>query len=693
MAIKSISLKVSLLAVGVLTAVFSIGAYSIISHADHSLEALTQDFEKSTLDAYASRVEIRLSLAAKVPETLAAATEALQVSGITDRAAYDQLLKAGIAHNDNILAAWMGWEPNAFDGKDAAFAGKEGYDASGRFMPYWNRGSGTILREVLVDYDKPGAGDYYLLPKQTGRKIAIEPYPYPVAGKELLITTISMPLKIDGRYAGTIGVDLDLAVISREIQQEKPFGVGSVAVISGGGLLVAYPDPAKIGKPVAQAAPELAETFAAALKSDGMVSGESAGDQGPLRHIARAISADGTQEHWVVMATVPTAVITATADTIRARMLVIGGAIVVMAALLLLVLLQTGVGRPLKAMGRTLATMSGGDYEADVPEAARSDEIGSIGQEVVRLRDGLKAKAEGEARQAIARQQEEATRLQQERDRLAAQFQNQMGALTDHFAQTAHDVASAADQLAGTAEAASGRAVSVSDAAGNAAANVQTVAAGAEELSASIREINAQVARSATIAADAAEEARQTNSTILNLSAAAQSIGAVVGLIRAIAGQTNLLALNATIEAARAGDAGKGFAVVASEVKQLASQTAHATDEISLKIAEIQGATTQTVESIGRIVNTIDTIREVTASIAGAVEEQGAATGEIALNTQRASEATTSVTDHIGSVSQAAQDTGQAAGSLKSLSHGLSDQSGKLQQEVSDFIGYLRAGR
>ncbi|GAB3121039.1 methyl-accepting chemotaxis protein [Novispirillum itersonii subsp. nipponicum] len=676
---------------------FSAGAYTIIAHTETALETLTEDFQKTTIDAYASRIDARLSLAAKVPDSLAAATEALKASGITDRAAYDQLLKAGLAHNTNILAAWMGWEANAFDGQDAAFAGKADHDASGRFMPYWNRGSGTLLREVLVDYDKPGAGDYYLLPKQTGRKIAIEPYLYPVAGKELLITTISMPLKIDGKYAGTVGIDLDLAIISQEIQQDRPFGVGTVAVISGGGLLVAHPDPAKIGKPVAEAAPELAATFAAALKTDAMVSGDSAAipgtDGGPLRHIARAISADGTQERWVVMASVPSAVITATADSIRTRMLLIGGTIVLLAALLVLVLLQTGVGRPLKALGRTLATMAGGHYEADVPEAGRDDEIGSIGKEVVRLRDGLKARAEEEARHEQDRQREEASRLQQEREELASQFQSRMGALTDQFASTAHTVAAAADQLAGTAEATSDRATSVSEAANAAAANVQTVAAGAEELSASIREINVQVAKSASIAADAAEEARLTNDNILSLSAAAQSIGAVVGLIRAIAGQTNLLALNATIEAARAGDAGKGFAVVASEVKQLASQTAHATDEIGLKIAEIQGATTQTVESISRIVDTIDTIREVTASIAGAVEEQGAATGEIAVNTQRASSGTTSVTDHISSVSQAAQDTGQAADSLKSLSQGLSDQSGKLQKEVGDFIGYLRTGR
>ena len=206
-----------------------------------------------------------------------------------------------------------------------------------------------------------------------------------------------------------------------------------------------------------------------------------------------------------------------------------------------------------------------------------------------------------------------------------------------------------------------------------------------------MREINGQVVHSSSIASTAADEAASTEANIRSLSEAAEKIGDVVNLIRDIAGQTNLLALNATIEAARAGEAGKGFAVVASEVKQLASQTAKATDDIAAKVGEIQTATADTVESIRRIVGTIGSIREMSSSIASAVEQQGAATREIASNTTRAAQGAGHVTDNISGVGHAAEMTGTAATQLMGLSSNLSSQADSLTQEVETFVRTLRS--
>ncbi|QCI66499.1 methyl-accepting chemotaxis protein [Phreatobacter stygius] len=274
----------------------------------------------------------------------------------------------------------------------------------------------------------------------------------------------------------------------------------------------------------------------------------------------------------------------------------------------------------------------------------------------------------------------------------AEQFTMRLQVLAGTLISSSTDVADAARNLSATAKETAERVQAVAFAAENASGNVQTVAVGAEELSASIGAINSQVTRSADVARTAAEEAARTNDNILALTAAAGQIGDVVALIRAIAEQTNLLALNATIEAARAGESGRGFAVVASEVKQLAAQTAKATNEIGDKITEIQSATTVTVASISRIVATISTIREVTSSIAAAVEQQGAATAEIAVNTQRAASGTADVTGNIVSIGQAAEVTGSASGQLMGLSRSLADQSADLQREVAGFIEELKTG-
>ncbi|WP_237151942.1 methyl-accepting chemotaxis protein [Oryzibacter oryziterrae] len=350
-----------------------------------------------------------------------------------------------------------------------------------------------------------------------------------------------------------------------------------------------------------------------------------------------------------------------------------------------------GVSRPLTRITAAMQAVAEGRLDTPIPSEDARNEIGDQARTLKIFRDGLI-----EAEQLRANQAEQERRAQEaavvERNQLADRFQASMGALADRFAHSSQEVASSARNLSATAEETSRQAQAVSGAAEEAASNVQTVAAGTEELSASIREINHQVTKSAQIAGEAASEAARTESNVRELTQAAVRIGDVVNLIRDIAEQTNLLALNATIEAARAGEAGRGFAVVASEVKQLASQTAKATDEIGAKIGEIQDATNETVQSIGRIVSTISSIRDVTSSIAGAMEEQGAATSEIAQNTQRASTGTQDVTGNIAGVGHAAETTGAAATQLMGLSDNLQTQSRDLQREVSEFVSSLRAG-
>jgi len=274
---------------------------------------------------------------------------------------------------------------------------------------------------------------------------------------------------------------------------------------------------------------------------------------------------------------------------------------------------------------------------------------------------------------------------------LADSLETTVKSVADKVSSSASDMRGAAEQMTVKAAQTSQQATTVAAASEQASVNVQTVASAAEELNASVEEIGRQVAASTKITTQAVAEADATNKQVEGLAMAAQRIGDVVKLISDIAGQTNLLALNATIEAARAGEAGKGFAVVASEVKNLANQTAKATEEIVAQITAIQSETKGAVAAIQHIGATIGNINEISTAIASAVEEQGAATREIARNVQEASAGTSEVSSNIGHVTQTARETGETAKLMQENSGALVDHSATLRGEVDDFLTRIRA--
>jgi methyl-accepting chemotaxis protein len=336
----------------------------------------------------------------------------------------------------------------------------------------------------------------------------------------------------------------------------------------------------------------------------------------------------------------------------------------------------------MEALGR-------GELQVDVPHTDRKDEVGAIAGSLLKLRADLQ---QAETVREQQREAEEAANLSVvHRNEVGNRFVIEMQDMAGIFAQTSDEVAASARGLSATAEETSRQAQAVAAAAEEAAANVQTVAAASEEMAVSVREIATQVTHSAEIADSAFKEAQASNERIATLAEAASAIGDVINLIRGIADQTNLLALNATIEAARAGEAGKGFAVVAAEVKQLADQTSKATQEIEVKVSEIQSATHGTVSSMSEIIKTISGIKDVSAAIASAVEQQGATTDEIARNCQQAATGTAQVTQNISGVGQAAEMTGAASTQLMTMSGGLSQKAANLKTSVETFVKDLAA--
>ena len=343
---------------------------------------------------------------------------------------------------------------------------------------------------------------------------------------------------------------------------------------------------------------------------------------------------------------------------------------------------------PLQEMTVAMTVLAGGDKTVKIPDTDRLDEVGEMARAVLVFRDNM-IRADQLAAQSAAEQHERQQRTERIESLIVA-FDLAVSSVVQGVASAATQLQANAQHLSATADQTSRQSGVVASAAGEASANVQTVAAAAEELTASVGEISRQVTQSREIAEGAVKEAGHADATVTGLSDAAQKIGEVVHLITDIASQTNLLALNATIEAARAGNAGKGFAVVATEVKNLANQTAKATDDIQAQVTEMQSAANSAAEAIRSITGTISRMSGIATAIASAVEQQGAATHEIARNVVLAFEGTKGVSRTIGDVTQAATTTGTMAEQTLHAAGNLTRQSSRLRNEVDGFIEKVR---
>ncbi len=365
--------------------------------------------------------------------------------------------------------------------------------------------------------------------------------------------------------------------------------------------------------------------------------------------------------------------------------------IVAFAGIVVSFLVGRGISRPVVAMSKAMRELAAGNFGVQLPGLDRRDEVGQMAQAVGEFKVQAVAKAESETAEREAKSRELATARRAELHNLAEGFETAVGNIIENVGSASSELENSAVILTKSSAATQQLSTVVAAASEETSANVQSVASATEEMASSINEIGRQVVDSNRIANEAVDQAQKTDARIAELSLAASRIGDVTQLITTIAEQTNLLALNATIEAARAGDAGRGFAVVAQEVKALAAQTAKATSEISTQIAGIQAATHDSVVAIKEISGTIGRVSEIAAAIAAAIEQQGAATQEIARNVQQAAVGSTQVATSIADVNRGAGDTGSASSQVLSSAQLLSNENKRLKDEVAKFLATVRA--